>query len=267
MKRIFLFTIILLLSAPAAYSQENSLARDTLAFRTYLSDNIGTCLDAQVLIKTYRRLAMRHDKGEKVGSEAQPPAAGYRTPQPSTYPDERASVVLYGDVNVGDWYPTGNIYGHMDNAKLPDSLRTEIKEAFDAYHGLHRWRTGYEKDNFIPHRKMYPKVNMKEKKERLIRDLQKFDSLSSHKPTFFATIHSVYGGDIRRYVEDLHKKSILGSRRKLTWFLRFPTAKKLQNDLSVQFTIGLKLYDLWIERVRRGEISEPEAVSETPLNE
>lgn len=56
----------------------------------------------------------------------------------------------------------------------------------------------------------------------------------------------------------------MGNLRRLFRFFRRPTAKKLQNDLSVQFIIGLKLYSLWIERVRRGEITENE---ETRINQ
>ncbi len=90
----------------------------------------------------------------------------------------------------------------------------------------------------------------------MVDNLRKFDAVSCNKPIFFATIYSQYKGDIEKYVDDLYSKSIMGSKWRMGLFCRWPSAKKLQEDLSVQFAIGLALYDLWIKRGRAGNTEE-----------
>ncbi len=221
-------------SASILFAQKRTVFQDTLAFRQYLSDNIGTAMNAQALVKIYQRLSMPYRKGEvKVSSEIEPPAPVYKAYEYNGSPDGKASFFLYGGKNLGDWTTSSGTYWHLDNAKFPDSLRNSLKEDFYRYHA---------------------KKDMKVEKARLVRNLEQFDSLSGNKPIFFATIHSRYGGNIRKYVDDLYGKSIMGSKSRLFRFCRWPTARKLQADLSVQFAIGLALYELWIKQVRDGEI-------------
>lgn len=227
--------IIFCLSVLALSSHGKSIEEDTLAFRRYLSsDNIGRIVPVESLMRMYATLSEKHSRDENRRSSV------IFAPSVMAVPFDGAGQ-MYG---VSDNYAFNNIsnyifqssasFGYVDNAKFPDSLRHRLKAAHYVYH----------------------KKDMEEEKERLIENLQKFDSLSNYKPVFFATIYSTYHGNIRKYVNALYKKSMMGSYKRLQRFVFYPTAKRLQSDLWVQFAISLRLYDLWIEQVRRGEVAE-----------
>ncbi len=121
-----------------------------------------------------------------------------------------------------------------DNPKFPQRLERSLRNRFAAY-----W-DGRDKE---------------QEKTALLENLLKFDAESDNKPLFFSTIYTTYQGDFAKYVDDLYDKSIMGSKRRLRRFCNNPTAKKLQKDLSVQFAVGLALYELWIDEVRKGDIA------------
>ncbi len=85
-------------------------------------------------------------------------------------------------------------------------------------------------------------------KEELVRQITAFDSLSHNKPLFFSTIYGKFGGDIKAYVDYLYKRSFLTNRFRLNTFMRWPSAKKIEQDPGVQFILGLALYELWLKR-------------------
>ncbi len=235
MKHLIIISSFIALSASA--QEYNSFEQDSMAFRTYLSDNIGTAMNVEILQKTYHYLSnVEKQKTGKVSSTLPEVDATYCT---AAFPngqfhyegpsDGLASVVVYGGVNVGDWRLGSGNNWKMDNAKFPDSLRLNLY--YDAKFYLES-------------------IDRKKEKARLVENLRMFDAVSTNKPMFFATIYSKYKGDIEKYVDDLYSKSIMGSKWRMTRFCRWPSAEKLQKDLSVQFAIGLALYDLWIKQMK-----------------
>lgn len=88
----------------------------------------------------------------------------------------------------------------------------------------------------------------KRNKALLVRQLTAFDSLSHNKPLFFSTIYGKFGGDIKAYVDYLYKRSFLTNCFRLNTFMRWPSAKKIEQDPGVQFIMGLALYELWLKR-------------------
>ena len=85
-------------------------------------------------------------------------------------------------------------------------------------------------------------------KERLVRKIEHFDSLSYYKPIFFADIKTKYKNDVRKYVDDLFEKSMMVNPKRLFYFLTNPRRRKLKADMGYQFTLSLALYDLWIKQ-------------------
>ncbi len=231
MKKQFLFVIVLVLS-PLRLIGENIFIQDSVAFRDYLSNNIGTAMDVSRLVNIYHRLNTPKSGNKEIRR---------------TFPDYFGDGFSYsGPVFHSDAPDAGeqkiivtwrNWGGHwsVDNARFPDSLRMGL------IHDARAYRAGKD---------------MKAEKARLVDNLRKFDAVSCNKPVFFATIYSQYKGDIEKYVDDLYSKSIMGSKWRMGLFCRWPSAKKLQEDLSVQFAIGLALYDLWIKRGRAGNTEE-----------
>ncbi len=221
-----------LMTLSVSAQKTKTFEQDTLAFRTYLSDNIGTTIDVQRLINIYNRLNTRKS-GDKEIYRTFPAYLGdgfsYSGPVfHSDAPDAGEQKVIVTWKNWG---------GHwsVDNARFPDSLRMGL------IHDARAYRDGKD---------------MNAEKARLVENLRKFDAASDNKPIFFATIYAQYKGDIEKYVDDLYSKSIMGSKWRMGLFCRWPSAKKLQEDLSVQFAIGLALYDLWIKQGRTGDSSE-----------
>ncbi len=200
---------------------------DTLAFRTYLSDNIGTAINIPNLIVGYKELS------EYKRSNCSVPTAFGDHPilgMEITYNDARLGHLEKG-VRYADMTGAGGLGGY----DVSNAFREELYNSFCTY-----WEG----------------KDIKTEKARLVENLQEFDAVSSNKPIFFATIYSKYKGNIKKYVDALYSKSIMGNSYRLTDFLSEPTAKKLQKDLSVQFAIGLALYDLWIKRGRAGNTEE-----------
>ncbi len=234
MKRFLLLCLIT--CGAALNAQKNDICEDSLAFYTYLYDNnIGRAMDVPMLIKIYNYLSSADINKRKVRVSSDLPEVntiyvrGSYPLRKRTYKDRscRVFAVSYNNVGIADF--SGTKYWRVDNAKFPDSLRLNLVN--DAR---------YYRENF----------DMKAEKARLVENLRKFDAASDNKPIFFATIYSKYKGDIEKYVDDLYSKSIMGNPWRMTRFCRWPSAKKLQKDLSVQFAIGLALYDLWIKQNR-----------------
>ncbi len=224
MKHILILLGFITLSVSA--QDANTLEQDSMAFRTYLSDNIGTAMDVQRLMNIYNRLSIPHSKdSEGVSRNLTDIGSGFSYYVPVFHSDTPNAGVQRVDATSRPW----GGYWHIDNARFPDSLRMGLINDARSY------REGKD---------------LKAEKARLVENLRKFDAVSSNKPIFFSTIYSEYKGDIEKYVDDLYSKSIMGSKWRMTLFCRWPSAKKLQKDLSVQFAIGLALYDLWLKQTK-----------------
>ena len=98
--------------------------------------------------------------------------------------------------------------------------------------------------------------NLDSVKADLVARLQRFDTLATTKPLFYADIHGKYKGNIVRYVDDLYEKSMMGNLKRLEYFFHNPRKKLIQKDLGYQFSLSLALYEQWIAQVRNGEAEE-----------
>ena len=98
--------------------------------------------------------------------------------------------------------------------------------------------------------------NLDSVKADLVARLERFDTLATTKPLFYADIHGKYKGNIVRYVNDLYEKSMMGNLKRLEYFFHNPRKKLIQKDLGYQFSLSLALYEQWIAQVRNGEVEE-----------
>ena len=98
--------------------------------------------------------------------------------------------------------------------------------------------------------------NLDSVKADLVARLERFDTLATTKPLFYADIHGKYKGNIVRYVNDLYEKSMMGNLKRLEYFFHNPRKKLIQKDLGYQFSLSLALYEQWIAQVRNGEAEE-----------
>lgn len=95
-------------------------------------------------------------------------------------------------------------------------------------------------------------MNVDSVKEDMVRRLQAFDKAAYYKPIFFADIYSRYKGDYRKYVDDLFRKSLITSPRRLRSFTAYARKRMILKDMGFQFTLSLALYELWIKQVKDG---------------
>lgn len=99
--------------------------------------------------------------------------------------------------------------------------------------------------------------NLDSVKADLVARLERFDTLATTKPLFYADIHGKkYKSNIVRYVDDLYEKSMMGNLKRLEYFFHNPRKKLIQKDLGYQFSLSLALYEQWIAQVRNGEVEE-----------
>lgn len=118
-------------------------------------------------------------------------------------------------------------------------LNLRLHKQYNRQHGLDPAKTGNVK-------RYREKSEMKD----LINRLEQFRARAKNLPIFFDEIEHKYQGDIRKYVKDLYRKSIMGNFSVQYAFARNPTMESIQSDLGVQFAVGLALYELWIKEIR-----------------
>lgn len=91
-------------------------------------------------------------------------------------------------------------------------------------------------------------MHSRKARRELVKNLQRFDSLSNNKPFVFVDIKYKYNNDIKRYVRHLYRKSMLLNYFQLQRYDRHPSLKRLQRDPGVQFVIAMALYNAWIKQ-------------------
>lgn len=96
-------------------------------------------------------------------------------------------------------------------------------------------------------RDLYASGSFDEAAERrkLAAQLRAFGDTADYVPLVYATIHTEYGGDITRYVDDLFRRSAMTNRRRMMRVTRWPRKKRLQSDMGFQLSLSKQLYRAW----------------------
>ncbi len=82
-------------------------------------------------------------------------------------------------------------------------------------------------------------------RRKLAAQLRAFGDTADYVPLVYATIHTEYGGDITRYVDDLFRRSAMTNRRRMMRVARWPRKKRLQGDMGFQLSLSKQLYRAW----------------------
>ena len=82
-------------------------------------------------------------------------------------------------------------------------------------------------------------------RRKLAAQLRAFGDTADYVPLVYATIHTEYGGDITRYVDDLFQRSAMTNRRRMMRVARWPRKKRLQSDMGFQLSLSKQLYRAW----------------------
>lgn len=83
-------------------------------------------------------------------------------------------------------------------------------------------------------------------KALLVGRLMAFGDSAAFKPLFYYTIKEKYQNNVRAYVDDLYKTSMMSNKKRLRRFMLRPKQKRLNEDLGVQMVIAVKLYKYWL---------------------
>lgn len=82
-------------------------------------------------------------------------------------------------------------------------------------------------------------------RRKLAAQLRAFGDTADYVPLVYATIHTEYGGDITRYVDELFRRSAMTNRRRMMRVTRWPRKKRLQSDMGFQLSLSKQLYRAW----------------------
>lgn len=82
-------------------------------------------------------------------------------------------------------------------------------------------------------------------RRKLAAQLRAFGDTADYVPLVYATIHTEYGGDITRYVDELFQRSAMTNRRRMMRVARWPRKKRLQGDMGFQLSLSKQLYRAW----------------------
>ena len=234
MKKIISLFIILTIFLPAQSTENLYTGQDTLglckaAFSKYLDNSTFAEYYPIAMLQeifAYRQKFEADTVHDRRYILAESDAAAYMSADraqtdwgPFVWTDTKLIGHEYGPSPAG--------FRKYDDIQFPDS----IKRLFMGYFRLFK--------------QAYPKK--KALAQKLILNLQNFQTEAVHYPTFYATIARDYNGDIKAYVNDMFKNSILLDGTKYQRFLRKPSSFKMANDLGVQFVIGIAMYRLWIK--------------------
>ena len=82
-------------------------------------------------------------------------------------------------------------------------------------------------------------------KRKIIEGLRTFGDTAAYVPVVYATIHTTYGGDVARYVDDLFERSAMTNRRRMMRVTRWPRKRRMQGDMGFQLSLSKQLYMAW----------------------
>ncbi len=87
-------------------------------------------------------------------------------------------------------------------------------------------------------------------KEKWVRALEAYGDTAAVLPTIYAQIVTEYGGDVRAYVDELFRSSVVTNKRRLRRFMRRPTVRDMQTDMGFQFAVSKLMFRLWEQQGR-----------------
>ncbi len=112
-----------------------------------------------------------------------------------------------------------------------------------------------------------PSYDETEEKAKLVAQLETFRDTASVLPSVYLLIDSKYGGNVRRYVDDLFRKSVLTNRRRLKRFVRSPSVIRMQRDMGFQFVVSKLTYRAWEAQGRSDNLIECDGGSDPEAGE
>lgn len=227
---------VLLLFSPIPLSAQPHFANDTLAFRKYFSKapfpetNMALIQALWVELKPKTSLAGGHNVHYVNGLRPQrdveynpgPVLTSNGSSHSRSYDDEDS----YRYVTHSLWEKTS------ESLRFKRMLKQDLHDLQDSI--------------------LNSGMNVDSIKEDMVNRLEAFDKAAYYKPIFYADIHSTYKGDYRKYVDDLFKKSLITSPKRLRRFTAYARKNMLLKDRGFQFTLCLALYELWIKQVKEG---------------
>ena len=137
------------------------------------------------------------------------------------------------------WYPHDESFA---NGYFPTAGITHFSHPLEepAYNEA----LGYLRQQFKS--RMKDADSIQNEKAQLVQSLTAMDSLLHNKPLLFQIIYKDYGGNIKRYVDDLYAKSFMTSPRRFKRMMRRMRPKLLVKDLGVNYTLSMALYEVWL---------------------
>ncbi len=221
MKKI-LFIVIMWLSAASlccAQSSNETFSRDSTAYMMYLYDTFAKYYPSEFLNEMYR--FFRDMKVDTAKSNIIDEA--YTVGIPRANPLEQGTTTT---VMVGLDKGTG-FYRRYQDPRFPYRILAPYKGSlYDCMEEYHK----------------------KSNKNKFTENLKAFKSESVHHPSFYAVIDSLYNGNVKRYVNDLFKNSILLNVHRSDSFINKPSAERFISDPGVQFIMSLDEYAEWLEK-------------------
>ena len=241
MKNIFAFIFMVCLcgGVKAQESIKSDAASDTLLFRQlHLNNRISPSSNIAIFSKLYKYLLGVGQREQPALSDVGPIVTG---------------IINY-ERKPGDFYPDFHFQNY--DSEYERLLYTGGSSTFRGV-ALIRNVSFYQcRDSLL---KAFEAQNTtmearQAEMEDLIKRLELFSAKVQTKPLFFVDIQTKFKGNIRKYVKNLYKKSMMSNYDRLTDFLKKPRLKKIQTDPGVQMSISLALYELWIKDVREGRV-------------
>lgn len=226
-----LYLLLFTFASITCANGQQQCTNDTAAFERYLSYTFAEYYPLPFLQRLYKYM----DTYANSSASNRYVRSPYRESSGESFRAADHSESTLGIFLPGDYTPTvmvgkdqgGEAHRHYDDRAFPDTLRIVFKQCFKDF------------------RHEYPKKRNAMK--LTIEQLETFSKAAEHKPKFFVNIAQQYGGDISAYVKDMYDQSCLLDGKQFQRFLRKPSAIKLQNDMGVQFVIGIALYRLWMK--------------------
>ncbi len=217
----YLLIIVLCVSVTStcrAQGSNGTFAKDSTAYMMYLYDTFAKYYPSEFLNEMYKFFRDMKVDTAKSNIIDESYSVGVRRANPL----EQGTTTT---IMVG-WEKGTGFYRRYQDPKFPYRLLAPYKGS------LYDCMKEYHKNSV---------------KKKFAASLKAFKTESVHHPSFYATIDSLYKGNVNRYVNDLFKNSILLNVHRSDSFINKPSAERFIEDPGVQFVMSLEEYAEWLE--------------------